>query len=321
MKCDGPTQVPCRGCRQAGQPCVFEARSRPKSISALPSRTPLYSGSMQGHPGRPGTPSAGPGFYPSGPQPAPPITSRPPPEYALRQAREPMPPPPQASMTVLTSVPYRPTSPPPPPQQQQPQHPPQPVAGPPVVLQPIGPPPTAPPYVSLPPPPTASSTASQQHDSRIRHLESSVHALGGVPATLNSLQMAIADMQRSLDTLASGSRSGAAGAGAGASGSRSSRSTGTRARAVHAEILDTVWENYRTRSWPLTPWLVGLRDAQGLPSLVVSLLGKRPLVDRGEVSRRECEDAAALITNEIGALIGQPTEWTREEIRSLGVYA
>lgn len=301
MKCDGPTQVPCRGCRQAGQPCVFEARSRPKSISALPSRTPLYTGSMQSQPGRPGTPSGGPGFYPSGPQPAPPITSRPPPEYALRQAREPMPPPPQASLTVMTSAPYsshRPNSPPP-------------VPGPPVVLQPIAPA-QVPPYAPLPPPPTASSTMSQE--ARIRQLESNVNSLSSVPATLTSLQMAISNLQRSLDSIATGNTPSSATA------TRPPRPV-NRARVVHAEIPDTVWENYRTRSWPLTPWLVGLRDAQGLPSLVVNLLGKRPLVDRGEVTRRECDEALTAVTSEIGALIGQPSEWTREEIRSLGVYA
>lgn len=304
MKCDGPTQVPCRGCRQAGQQCVFEARSRPKSISTLPPRTPLYSGTMQLPPGRSGTPSGGPGFYPSGPQPAPPVTSRPPPEYALRQAREPMPPPPQASMTILSSAPYighhRPNSPPPP------------GTGPPIVMQAVAPPP-APPYVSHPPPPpTGSSTASI--DTRIRHLESSVHSLSAVPATLNSLQMSITSLQRSLDSINHANPSASAAA-------RHPPLPSARARAVHAEIPDSVWENYRTRSWPLTPWLVGLRDAQGLPYLVVTLLGKRPLVDRGEVTRRECEEAHAAVTSEIGALIGQASDWTREEIRSLGVYA
>ena len=71
----------------------------------------------------------------------------------------------------------------------------------------------------------------------------------------------------------------------------------------------------------MTPWLVGLRDAQGLPSLVVSLLGRRPLVDRSDVTRRDCDEALTAVTGEIGALISQSCEWTREEIRSLGVYA
>lgn len=280
MKCDGPTQVPCRGCRQAGQPCVFEARSRPKSISALPSRGPLYSGTLLTQSGRPGTPS-GPGFYPSGPQPAPPVTSRALPEYALRQAREPMPPPPQASMTALTTVPYmshRPISPPMPP--------------------------TVPVAPYAPPPLHSQSTSSSSYDSRIRLLESSVASLTSVPASLNSLQAAINSLQRSLE--GHGPRHDA---------------QSPRARLVHAEIPDTVWENYRTRSWPLTPWLVGLRDAQGLPSLVVSLLGRRPLVDRSDVTRRDCDEALSGVTTEIGALVAQSTEWTREEIRSLGVYA
>jgi hypothetical protein len=282
MKCDGPTQVPCRGCRQAGQACVFEARSRPKSISTLPSRGPLYSGALLTPSGRPGTPS-GLGFYPSGPQPAPPITSRAPPEYALRQAREPMPPPPQASMTALTTVPYmaqRPISPP-------------------LIHQPL-PAPITQPYAPHP-----QSVPPSNYDSRIRHLETSISSLSSVPAALQSLQAAISALQRSIE------------------GPPSSRQEArpTRARMIHAEIPDTVWENYRTRAWPLTPWVVGLRDAQGLPSLVVSLLGRRPLVDRSDVTRRDCDEALASVTGEIGALISQSCEWTREEIRSLGVYA
>ena len=283
MKCDGPTQVPCRGCRQAGQACIFEARSRPKSISTLPSRGgPLYSGALLTSSGRPGTPS-GPGFYPSGPQPAPPVTSRPPPEYALRQAREPMPPPPPASMTVFsTGAPYN--------------HPPSPpVPGPPSVLQPVTQP--------FPLPPNTSN-----YDARLRHLENSIASLSSVPASLNSLQAAITSLQRSIESHSPAT-------------SRREIQPTSRARLVHAEIPDTVWENYRTRSWPLTPWLVGLRDAQGLPSLVVSLLGKRPLVDRSKVSRRDCDDALSGVTGEIGALVAQSSEWTREEIRSLGVYA
>lgn len=301
MKCDGPTQVPCRGCRQAGQQCVFEARSRPKSISTLPSRAPLYSGTLQTPSGRPGTPS-GPGFYPSGPQPAPPITSRPPPEYALRQAREPMPPPPQASMTVLTTAPF---------QQRQigpPASPPV-IPGPPSVLQPN--PPNA--YLPHPMPP---ATAPPSIESRLRHVETNLSSLYSVPASLNSLQAAITSMQRSLESFTASSPSARRDIRP-----LSSLSSLSRARLIHAEIPDNVWENYRTRSWPLTPWLVGLRDAQGLPSLVVSLLGRRPMVDRGEVTRRECEDALAGVTAEIGALVAQSTEWTREEIRSLGVYA
>lgn len=150
-------------------------------------------------------------------------------------------------------------------------------------------------------------------DSRMRHLEANVHSLSSVPATLSSLQMTIATLQRSLDNIDTASTPSAR--------MRRQPLPPVRARSVHAEIPDSVWENYRTRSWPLTPWLVGLRDAQGLPSLVVNLLGKRPLVDRGEITRRECEEAHAAVTSEIGALIGQPTDWTREEIRSLGVYA
>lgn len=114
MKCDGPSQIPCRGCRQANVKCVFEPRSRPKSISALPTRPPPF------HPApyRPMSPAGGgpPSFYPSGPSIAPPITSRPPPlgpnePYALRQAREPVPPQPITSIAAAVSNPFPPRSP------------------------------------------------------------------------------------------------------------------------------------------------------------------------------------------------------------------
>jgi hypothetical protein len=237
--------------------------------------------------GRPGTPS-GQGFYPSGAQPAPPVTSRPPPDFSLRQAREPMPPPPQASMTAL-SGPYthRPITPP--------------IIPPPSILQPM-----TQPYVPPPLPPQPPSSAS--YDSRIRHLEGSIASLASVPASLNSLQAAFTSLQRSLESYT-------------ASSSHARPRTSPRARTIHAEIPDTVWENYRTRSWPLTPWLVGLRDAQGLPSMVVSLLGKRPLVDRSAVTRADCDEALSTVKSEIGALIAQSSDWTREEMRSLGVYA
>jgi hypothetical protein len=54
---------------------------------------------------------------------------------------------------------------------------------------------------------------------------------------------------------------------------------------------------------------------------VVAFLGKRTLMDRSEASRRECDDAAAAVCGEIGRLVGDRVDWTREEIRALGVYA
>lgn len=161
MKCDGPSQVPCRGCKASGQPCVFEARTRPKSISALPPRaSPYYSGSLRGS-----TPTSS-GFYPSGAQPAPPITSRPPPEpYALRQAREPMPPPPATSISSLTA-PYGLSRP------QSPQ-----------ITTSFHPPPLQlPPLSASSGPPSANPGASVE--GRLRTIESTLRSLQDIPNSL-----------------------------------------------------------------------------------------------------------------------------------------
>ncbi|WVW86370.1 hypothetical protein I302_108415 [Kwoniella bestiolae CBS 10118] len=292
MKCDGPSQVPCRGCRQSGQPCIFEPRSRPKSISVIPSRPPPFHMSS----GRPGSP--GLGFYPAGPQPAPPITSRAPPPgtetYAFRQAREPMPPPPATSLAALTS-PYAPSrhSPPPPSTAGSmvggPPHPPpaQAIYHPPVTV--VHPPPF--PTTSIlnqpqvAPPPTSST------DSRLRHVESSLRHLQNVPSAISTLQLSINSLQRHLMPKRS------------------------------VPVLEATWESYRTRAWPLTPWLVGLRDSEGLPGMVVDLLGRRTVVERDEIRKKECEGLLVDVCAEVGRLVGERTDWSREEIRSLGVLA
>ncbi|WWD03957.1 hypothetical protein V865_002015 [Kwoniella europaea PYCC6329] len=297
MKCDGPSQVPCRGCRQSGQPCIFEPRSRPKSISVIPSRPPPFHMSS----GRPGSP--GLGFYPAGPQPAPPITSRAPPlgaeTYAFRQAREPMPPPPATSLAALTS-PYQPSRPSPPPPS---------TAGS-IVGGPPPPPPSQAIYhppvnvVHPPPFPTSSMMAqaqSQPHappahtststDSRLRHVESSLRHLQSLPLAVSNLQLSINSLQRHLMPKRS------------------------------VPVLEATWESYRTRAWPLTPWLVGLRDSEGLPGMVVDLLGRRTVIERDEMRKRECEGLLVDVTAEVGRLVGERSDWSREEIRSLGVLA
>ena len=281
MKCDGPSQVPCRGCRASGSTCVFEARTRPKSLSVVPSRSsPFFAGPLQA---RPGTPTGVPGFYPSGSQIAPPIvTSRPEP-YALRHAREPMPPPPATSISALTSS-Y-------PPPQPRPHSPPLPSSS------------TAPSYhqpLTLPPPPFSSTSvqrpSSSFSESRLNNLESSMRSQSN---TMVTIQASIEYLQRSHDSLIAVQQRSA------------------RARETVIEVPETVWETYRSRAWPLTPWLVGLREAQGLPGLVVNWLGKRIKAE----SRREGENAIAVVMIEVGRLVADRVDWTREEIRALGVLA
>ncbi|ORY31646.1 hypothetical protein BCR39DRAFT_87706 [Naematelia encephala] len=289
MKCDGPAVVPCRGCRQANQPCIFEARSRPKSISSLPSRPPpFYAGSLQQP--RPGTPT---GFYPSSAQPAPPITSRPipPPEpYALRQAREPMPPPPATSISVIAS-PFAPPRPSSPPQQSLPPayHP---------------PPLQLPPFSGSGPPPPTSAGGISNTESRLRSLESAIRSISSLPQTIGAIQTSLVALQRSHDALALA-----------VSGTISPRLRAS------IDVDEVVWESYRSRAWPLTPWLVGLRESQGLPGIVVNFLGKRTIWDRSEAGRRGCEETLDEVLREVGRLIGEKAIFTREEVRALGVFA
>jgi hypothetical protein len=87
------------------------------------------------------------------------------------------------------------------------------------------------------------------------------------------------------------------------------------------EVAENVWEDYRSRAWPLTPWLIGLRESRGLPMLVVDLLGKRTVVDKSEHGRVVYEDALRAARSELGRLITVISEWTREEIRALGAFA
>ncbi|WVF67314.1 hypothetical protein IAT40_002065 [Kwoniella sp. CBS 6097] len=292
MKCDGPSSVPCRGCRQSGQPCIFEPRSRPKSISVIPSRPPPFHMS-----GRPGSPTAG--FYPAGPQPAPPVTSRPPPlgteTYAFRQAREPMPPPPPSSLAALAS-PYHAG-----------RHTPPPIGAVVPIPQsshgPAGPPPAPmpaayynpPPNVIHPPPfpgpAVGPPPVTPSQDSRLRHVESAIRSLSSLPSAISALQASVHSIQRTLSPRRS------------------------------VDVHETTWDNYRTRAWPLTPWLVGLRDSNGLPGMVVSILGKRTVVERDEHKKKECETLLLDAAKEIGRLVTEGGEWSREEMRAIGVLA
>ena len=85
-------------------------------------------------------------------------------------------------------------------------------------------------------------------------------------------------------------------------------------------MSESTWEDYRSRAWPLTPWLVGLRETHGLPGLVVDFLGKRAVIDRSEPARAACAEAESAVRAETGKLIAGGMDWTREEVRALGVF-
>jgi hypothetical protein len=313
MKCDGPGVQPCRGCRQSGSQCIFEARTRPKSLSVLPGRGPPFL------PARPVTPSlagpmgsGAPGFYPAGAQPAPPTLSRgsvaeP---YALRPVREPMPPPQPTSLSVLTS-PY-PLAPPgsasarspPVVSTRQPYPPPSrggharhESLGQSVIYHPQPPPPTSSGLMQPYPTPRPRSPA-RDTEGRLRSVESAVRTLSKIPSTLQQLQFSLNSLASTVDGISA-----------------------TVAPAAIAEVPETVWEDYRSRAWPLTPWLVGLRESSSLPGLVVDYLGRRSTVAKVENGRMIVEACAKAVKREIGRLMVQGGEWNRENIRALGVFA
>lgn len=206
-----------------------------------------------------------------------------PPDYALRAAREPMPPPPATSISAVTG-------PPTPYARQEPQLLPPSYQPPPLQIVPPG---SAPGAFVTPPTPT---------ESRLRSLESSVRHLSSVPQSLAALHATLANLQRSHELLLA-----------------SLGPTATRPARELIDVPEAVWENYRTRAWPLTPWLAGLRESVGLPGLVVSWLGKRSVVDRD--TRRECDDIAKEVRKEVGRLLSEASEWAKEEVHALGVYA
>ena len=86
------------------------------------------------------------------------------------------------------------------------------------------------------------------------------------------------------------------------------------------QVSEAMLENYRSRAWPLTPWLVGVREKTGLPGLVADYMSKRAIVDRSEGGRSLVEDAKISVKREIGRLTVRG-DLSREDVRALGVFA
>jgi hypothetical protein len=323
MKCDGPSVVPCRGCKASGQPCIFEARSRPKSISVIPASRQPYTGpslyTSRPRPpsslGRSGTPTA---FYPAGPQPAPPVTTSSS-SLSVRpgQTREPMPPPSGSSSSMAGpsgSAGNMPSGYVPQPRSAGSHsysqsyssgavYHPAPLQLPPFSTatqgMSMGSGPGPPPSMSLshPHPSTPSS------ESRLRSLESAVRNFSTqLPTSIHNIQASLNHLQRSQDNLTA--------------------TIIARSQARTVEVTDIVWENYRNGAWPLTPWLVGLREAQGLPGLVVIWLGRKTeLNSAGGAGKQDVEVAEEMVRAEVGRLVSIGNDWSREEIRALGIFA
>jgi hypothetical protein len=137
-------------------------------------------------------------------------------------------------------------------------------------------------------------------DTRLRTLESNVRHLATVPTALAGLQQSMHMLQQSLSA-------------------RPSTFTSDMARPdVH--VSEAMLENYRSRAWPLTPWLVGVREKTGLPGLVADYMSKRAVVDRTEGGRVLVEEGKIGVKREIGRLMIRG-EFSREDVRALGVFA
>lgn len=228
-------------------------------------------------------------------------TRHPPPQdYGLRAIQEPLPPhassgilavsssgmrghSPSQSMSAIPTAPY---------------YAPQPPATAPIVGGPAT-------YTTRPPSPTI--------EQRLRSIESLVRPLGTLPNTLTSFSSQLSAIQRTAE------------ATYGSVAERLSTAGGEvsmQPREARVDVPERVWQSYRNSAWPLTPWLVGLREAQGLPGIVINVLGNRPMVTVPDgATKKDCEDAAMEVYKEVGKLVAQRTEWTREEVRALGVFA
>ena len=296
MKCDGPNpnNEPCRGCRQAGAKCQFEPNgARPKSISVLPSRAPQlfakFPVATGGQPAQGNPPMTG--FYPAGAQPAPPTLSRPfvGEPYSARPSRESLHRP--SLSTSVLPTPYRSGFG-------------RPITSPvqPVPQTTVGAPPTAP-HAPPPFPPLSSSrpTSSPTIESRMRAVEGALSTLTSVPGTLATLQQSVGGLEAAIESLGN--------------------HLAPDVRSRNLEISPATGEDYRSRAWPLTPWLIGLRDIPGLPRFVIEYLGTKASTDASEASRIAIQDAERVVRAEVARLAVAQAPWTRDDVHSLSVYA
>lgn len=307
MKCDGPGKEPCRGCRQANVSCVFESRTRPKSISTIPSRaSPFFP---------PPSEPAGPSFYPATSQAAPPVTTRSQllPDYAIRQAQgvrehpAQMRPPPQAGMGAPYPPPLRAHTPP--------AHtPPSTGGGPPQQYYPVSHPGYGHPPPGGPVPPQQSSGQLVDHrlEGRLRGLESAFRSVSTLPASVSGIEATLGAILRAQSALAAQISGG---------GTAANSAVAPIPPRTPTDVPDHVWESYRVGAWPLTPWLPGISPLPGLPSLVLLCMGRRAALERPETSRRESDAAAEAVVAEVSRLLAGRVLWTRDEVLALGVYS
>jgi hypothetical protein len=325
---------PCRGCLAANQPCVFEARGRPKSIATMPQRPPPFT-ITPSTTARPES-STGPSVLlpaPAGSFASSTSTSNlralPQIEAYGYKSREPMPPP---TASVLASA--------------SPLHPPAPS---PSVGQSTSvnyPPPAS--YSSFHPaplnlsnrpssqrlsPPPIQTVPSVSQDARLRNVEHAVRQMSNLAPAVAQLQGSFGELQSRHDALASTvsnmmmseARAGPGGhrrQGSGATVMAPILSPEKRARSDQPHpVPDQVWDAFRTRAWPLAPWLIGLTQLDGLAGWVVSYIGSCAMGDWSPSRRREADELAGRVRGFIGRLIGEAVQWSPQEIRAATIFA
>ena len=134
----------------------------------------------------------------------------------------------------------------------------------------------------------------------MRTLESNVRHLATVPAALVNLQQSMHMLQQAVNA-------------------RPVSGLGDMTR-PDIQVNEAMLENYRSRAWPLTPWLVGVREKTGLPGLVADYMSKRAVVDRTEGGRGSVEEAKIGVKKEVGRLVVKG-DLSREDVRAMGVFA
>jgi hypothetical protein len=179
-------------------------------------------------------------------------------------------------------------------------------------------------------PPSLHTSLTPSQDSRLRNVEQAVRSLSNLPAAVSSLQTSYSNLQSLHDSLAAtvshiindprvpGHRR----QGSATTIVPSSVSPEKRARSDHPHAIpEHLWDSFRTRAWPLAPWLIGLREGDGLAGWVVSYIGTCAIGDWSPSRRREAEELSGRVRSFIGRLIAEGVPWTREEIRAVTVFA
>jgi hypothetical protein len=149
-----------------------------------------------------------------------------------------------------------------------------------------------------PPQPNTNTNTNTVTEARLRAIESGMRNLSTVPSTLHNIDLRLDHIQRGQDSL-------------------QTRLANTLQRGMaQGDVSNSLKEAYTMRAWPLAPWLVGLREVNGLAGMVTAWMGKATLGGGEDVGVME-EGVRA----EIARLVIGRSDWRKEEVKALGIYA